>query len=221
MKILIISDTHLDFPIEQSKLDFLKKIISQADQVIINGDFWEGQEVRFNWFINSRWSELFPLLLKRKTIYLYGNHDMRKMTDDRVKLFSVEQHLRYRLKLKDKVLVIEHGNRLCPFVDEDPWKILTPTGFAMKFIIAHIEKRIIHTLGPKFVTRSCVRYNKIIKKKLKKELKPNEIYVCGHTHAAEFSPEQQFINSGFMKYGIAQYIWIENNTITLKEGYYD
>lgn len=221
MKTLIISDTHLDFPIEQKKLDFLKKIITQADRVVINGDFWDGHNTTFDTFIKSRWSELFPLLLKRKTVYIYGNHDLKKFADDRVNTFSVKQCTRYILKLNNKKLVIEHGNRLCRFVDEDPWKVLTPTGLLMKFIIVHIEKRIIHLLGPEFIGKTGRRYNNIIKKKIRKELKKNEIYVCGHTHSAEFNPDKGFINSGFMKYGIAQYLLINGSKITPKSVYYD
>ncbi len=221
MKTLIISDTHLDFPFEQSKLDFLKKIITGSDRVIINGDFWDGQQITFDSFVKSRWSELFPLLLAKKAVYIYGNHDLKKYADERVNLFSDKQHTRYKLKVKNKHLIFEHGNRLYRFVDEAPLKVLTPSGFIMKFIAFHIEKPLIKLLGPKIIKSAGKKYNDIIKKKIKKELKKNEIFVCGHTHSAEYSPDEQFINSGFMKYGIAQYILIHDDTITLKEEYYD
>ena len=39
MKILVISDLHLTTRFDQKKCEFLEKLISRADKVIINGDF--------------------------------------------------------------------------------------------------------------------------------------------------------------------------------------
>ncbi len=41
MRILVISDTHLTHKFDQRKFEYLLSIISQADKVIINGDFWD------------------------------------------------------------------------------------------------------------------------------------------------------------------------------------
>ena len=71
MKILVISDSHLDQNFEQDKLIFLKQLVESVDQVIINGDFWEGYSISFEEFLNSPWKELLPLLKKKKDgIYL-------------------------------------------------------------------------------------------------------------------------------------------------------
>ena len=64
MKILVFSDTHLSSTFEEKKFNLLKEIISRADRVIINGDFWEGYLISFKEFLDSRWKELFPLLKK-------------------------------------------------------------------------------------------------------------------------------------------------------------
>ncbi|KUK82735.1 MAG: Metallo-dependent phosphatase, partial [Microgenomates bacterium 39_6] len=87
MKTLIFSDTHLTDRLDPKKMAFLKKIINKADQVIINGDFWDGAFISFDQFLSSPWQELFSLLKKKQTIYIYGNHDKKERCGKGVSLF--------------------------------------------------------------------------------------------------------------------------------------
>jgi len=88
-KILLFSDSHLHPPIfKKAYFDRLVNLIEQADQVIINGDFWEGYFYSFDQFVNSKWNQLFPLLKQKHTIYLPGNHDLMSKLDKRTNLFS-------------------------------------------------------------------------------------------------------------------------------------
>jgi predicted phosphodiesterase len=97
MKILVISDVHLDNAFEKPKYRFLKKIIRRADRVIINGDFWDGYLVKFQQFIQSPWKSLFPLLKSKKTIYIYGNHDKKILSDKHTALFSdIQTRLKFQ-----------------------------------------------------------------------------------------------------------------------------
>ena len=92
MKYLVFSDTHLTPKFDHRKFSVLKEAIDQADRAVICGDFWEGFGNSFDDFVSSKWSEtLFPLLKKKKTVYLYGNHDKKEYANDRVSLFSVKQ----------------------------------------------------------------------------------------------------------------------------------
>jgi predicted phosphodiesterase len=52
-KVLIFSDTHLTCKFDKLRFLALKKIIEEADIVIINGDFWEYISCPFEKFINS------------------------------------------------------------------------------------------------------------------------------------------------------------------------
>ena len=52
-KILIFSDSHLSPRFNQAYFNKLANLIEQADQVIINGDFWEGYFYSFDEFLNS------------------------------------------------------------------------------------------------------------------------------------------------------------------------
>ena len=97
MKILVISDVHLDNAFEKPKYRFLKKIIRRADRVIINGDFWDGYLVKFQQFIQSPWKSLFPLLKSKKTIYIYCNHDKKILSDKHTALFSdIQTRLKFQ-----------------------------------------------------------------------------------------------------------------------------
>lgn len=71
MKTLIFSDTHLTKKFDLKKFLFLKRIIESADQVIINGDFWDSWFSDFNGFLKSGWKDLFHSLKEKETIYIY------------------------------------------------------------------------------------------------------------------------------------------------------
>jgi predicted phosphodiesterase len=219
MRTLIFSDSHLN-GFKEKKYNLMSSLISEADQVIINGDFWEGYVHPFRDFLASPWCTLFPLLKKKKTIYIYGNHDKKILSNDQVKLFSDQQLQRFELKAGEKTYIFEHGNRFCSFGDEgmnpfDP-KLKQSTQITdviQNFVVSYTNKAFIRLL--------LQRFNNTIKQKVAPELKDNEIYVCGHTHLAEFDEKNRFVNSGFINYGLAQYLILENNALTPHEHRYD
>ncbi len=214
MKILVFSDSHLTERFNIKKFQFLKKIIQESDLVIINGDFWDGYLTTFDRFISSDWNKLFPLLKSKKTVYLFGNHDKEKYTDKNINLFSTLQTHKYELKLNGKKFIFEHGNRLYPFIDDKSYmpRILNKinaiiAGFLLENVplLKLLEKRV----------------NEIIKQNIKKTLKENEIYIVGHSHHAEFDLKNSFINTGYIQNGRAQYLIIDDKSITPKEEWYD
>lgn len=207
MKILIFSDSHLTENFEEKKFNFLKKIIQQSDSVIINGDFWDGYRTTFDRFISSDWNKLFPLLKSKKTVYIHGNHDRETYIDQNASLFSDLQTHTYRLQLNGKVFIIEHGHRFYPLFDEILPRILNK----VSTIIVGFFLRNISLL--RFILK---RANRIIKIKVQKELKNNEIFVCGHSHWAEFDLKNQFINTGFIEDGLAKYLLIHNGRLIPK-----
>lgn len=219
MKILVFSDSRLTDKFEEKKFKFLKKIISQADKVIINGDFWDGYRTTFERFINSQWKKLLPLLKSKNTIYAYGNHDKKIFSDKRTKLFSAIQTERYQLKIDNKLFTFEYGHRLCPFLDDKLRLERVP-----KFITAllgKIHELMVKKYGKKFLKIVFKRFNKTIKKKLNGILADNQIYCCGHTHWAEVDIKNKFANSGIIRHGLGQYLIINNGRIELKEEWYN
>jgi predicted phosphodiesterase len=218
MNILVFSDSHLSLPFEEKKYNFLHNLISQSDRVIINGDFWEGYVIPFQKFIDSAWSNLFPLLLSKNTIYIFGNHDNETFSNNKLSLFSVDQVKKHTLKLKDKTLIFEHGNRLYPFGDEG--KIHIDNIPQKETVYADIlEKIIIRSFGSTY-QKMFKRFNTSIKNKLRSERINGEYYVVGHTHCAEVDHENKFINTGIIKHGLAQYLLIKNDVLYPKQEKY-
>lgn len=223
MKSVIFSDTHLTTKFHTKQFLFLKKIITSADQVIIAGDFWEGKRITFDEFLNSKWSTLFPLLKNKKTIYIYGNHDPKRKMDERVKLFSNVQADHYQFKQGNTTFIIKHGHQF-------KIKFYNLTGLAHRYpIFNYFFMHYVHENAEHFLTKLFGRRilqvlfgneNRKIKKWAAKNLRDNEVLICGHTHASEVNLENRFINTGLIRHGIGQYVLIENGKPQLKNEAY-
>jgi predicted phosphodiesterase len=211
MKTLIFSDSHLTNKPDPKKMAFLKKIINEADRVIINGDFWDGMSINFDQFLSSPWQELFPLLKKKQTIYIYGNHDKKGRCDERVNLFSDYQAESYSLPLGNKTLIITHGHNLSLSFTKvvKVLKICRP--------LLKLQSRLDHflakILGRKYLYWSRRKYNQEIETRVKDLLKKDQILICGHTHLAQKDPKKGFINLGCLNFGLGQYLIVEDNNL--------
>lgn len=219
MKTLIFSDTHLTDKFEPQKFQFLKKLIQSVDKVIINGDFWDGLSISFDKFINSPWQQLFPLLKAKRAVYIYGNHDSEYMSDERVNLFSVKQTTEYFVWTNPTKLIIRHGHQHT-FSIQNKIKNKTFLKFAnslyehAEFLVFKLFGRGIFRYGPyRSFTIRLHRY-------VRQHIQNGEVLVCGHSHNAVFAPEQKYINSGFIRHGLAQYLLIEHKKIRFVEEKY-
>ncbi|OIP57920.1 MAG: hypothetical protein AUK12_01115 [Candidatus Levybacteria bacterium CG2_30_37_29] len=219
MKILIFSDTHLGTEFEEKKYDFLSRIISSVDHVIIAGDFYEGFVISFDEFIKSRWQGLFPLLKSKETVYVYGNHDKDK-EDERVKLFSDLTTRQYVFHTNGKTFVVEHGDRFKPLLRLLKLFGLEHSSYFTKFY-EKTEKLLIRRIGPKIIQAIYKVFNEDIKEKAKEEFQNGEILICGHTHAQEADPSCNFYDTGIIRHGLGQYIIIEDGQVMIKEEWYD
>jgi len=216
VKTIVISDIHLDEHFHQHKFDALSKIFTETDQIIINGDFWDGYLISFDTFMASGWSQLFPIM-KEKTVYLYGNHDAKKLCDERVSLFSHTQATSYELRVTNYVFHIEHGNKFMFPHDENnsPEKV-------QNFIseISHI----VHSIGVKICGPNVYKVytfaNNQGKKWAQKNLPADTILVCGHTHLAEDARDQNFINTGFNFDNYLSWLEITDTNFELKNTTY-
>lgn len=218
MTTIILSDTHLTDRFEKRKFSYLQSIISSADKVIINGDFWDGYLVNFNRFCESKWSQLFPVLKSKETIYIYGNHDRKKWCNGQARLFSHKQLKNFEMKVAGKTLQIEHGHRIAPGEDDRfPW--LAKYRFLV-FSFMLVRERIPLEVFGKGVLSYYYGQNKKMKIWSKKQLVNRQILICGHSHLAEFSFSSQFINTGFIRYGYGQYLKITDNKLELVDERY-
>jgi predicted phosphodiesterase len=219
MKTLIFSDSHLTARFEPKKYELLKRIVSNADQVIVNGDFWDGFSTTFNRFVNSDWQKLFPLLISKNTIYIYGNHDRKSMTDKRVNLFSVKQMENYKINANPRIYIIEHGHKVVESLEK-----LFPTRALLVFAnrVHSVFEYLAYRLFGKFIFQHSLykKFSDRAEKYVVKHLNENEVLVCGHTHRARYLPENKYLNSGFIRHGLAQYLVLEGSKIEFREERY-
>lgn len=214
MRILVFSDTHLTHRFQPKKYAFLVKIIRSCDQVIVNGDFWDSYFTSFDRFVTSNWKKLFPLLLSKNTIYLYGNHDPQTKSDSRVLLFSKTQRQDIDLSIDGNKYHIEHGNRILISTKSfDRMPILLKKVWI--YIISTVEYLLSHFIP--FISDPLKKIGNIngIHRKNKETF-----LICGHSHAAQIHTKSKYINSGYVKYGVGSYIIIENGRLSLHKEVY-
>lgn len=213
MKTLIISDTHFTKKFYQKRFNKLVELINSVDKVIINGDFWDSDHITFDQFVNSKWKNLFPLLKSKNTVYIFGNHDEKDLTDDRVNLFSKEQSYDYKLEINDgKVLYITHGHRVVGYINFIH-KIVHKSRLLSRFTGIFINTLIQFSNG-KYL-KAYKKMNNDMASWAKNNLKPNEILVCGHSHLNQFTPEKQFIDLGHSSLGFFEYIIIDQGKMKI------
>lgn len=223
MKILIFSDTHLYLPFDQKKFNFLKKIINDSDQVIINGDFFDDYMISFNNFIKSSWNQLFLLLKKKKAVYIFGNHDQKKFSDKRIGLFSIKQTSEYRIKINNKTYIFAHGQQFRKTPDLFIKKVFKPIVSLVVRISHYKRQNLVNIFGRNFLRLRFAYRNVATKEKAIKTIKDNEFIVVGHNHWAEVDEKNHFACCGAILYGYAQYLTIDSVSakITLHEEWYD
>jgi len=219
MKTLVISDTHLGLPFDEKKYALLTHIISEADKVIINGDFWEGFLLSFDEFFSSDWNKLFPLLKEKQAVYLFGNHDAKEYNNlEKVKAFSILQAERYTFEENGNIFIFEHGHRLLP-TEKEPLDINNPKFKKAVRRMDSLEKNFVK-YGGRTYQYLIWFFNSIIKGRVSRNLAKNEFFFCGHTHIHEINHKKRFYNTGIIKHGLAQYIYIENGEIIPKKERY-
>lgn len=216
MKIIIFSDTHLGPTFEQKKFDFLVNLINKSGQVIIAGDFWEGRLLTFDQFLNSMWKALFPLLKKKKTIYIFGNHDPKNLMDSQANKFSSSQRESYSFTSGKQNFLVKHGHQ---DIQKYPLlELFSKNKVMFELLHSLSEKILVVMFGKNALQILFRRYNKKIKSRVK--IRKNEILITGHTHAAEMDLDNKYINTGLIRHGVGQYLLIENGKIEFVEEKY-
>lgn len=222
MRILVFSDTHLTTRFEPGRFAALQELIKQADQVIINGDFWDGYIIKFHEFVESSWRELFPLLKQKNAVYVHGNHDRHELTDERVELFSVEETLEYRLTVGEYEYIFTHGHLISPSFDGgkrfkiDKWRfgkrrLIAKLGAMLTLFMENLSSRLFGVA----VFHVGGTHNIKIKRWAKRRLQSHQRIVCGHSHTAEVNHRRNFYNSGASNYGAVSCLWITEDGVEL------
>ncbi len=209
MSIVVISDTHLTKKFSQKKFDKLKSIISGSDQVVLNGDFWDGYQTDFDSFYNSKWSALFPILKSKKTIYIFGNHDKKEFSDERIQNFCDVATSEFTVQTEKYKFRFEHGH-------ERVWKVDRKLGLNRppKWLSIGSDKAqsiLLRSFGLKAYCWMFGKMNAALKKSVRKSghHSPDTFHFFGHVHIAELDLKNNFVNTGVFNHGHAQYAVVE------------
>lgn len=218
MRVLIINDTHLTHHFDKARYDYIVKLVNQADQVILNGDFWDAYLTDFNLFCNSEWQKLFPLLKQKKTIYLFGNHDKREFVDQRVSQFSQQQLDSYSFKSGKNIFNIQHGHVLAPGHDT-VWPFKNPKFIRLLYRLFTatlsyfpLFERFFYYVYQSKVDKLELR---ILRSYAKKHAHANTYFIFGHSHLLFEDKKTGFISCGLTHRAKYSYCMIEGDTIKI------
>lgn len=208
MRILVFSDTHFTDHFDQARFEAISSLLISVDQVIINGDFWDGYSVSFDKFVNSEWKKLFPLLKEKKCIYIYGNHDDIKMSDERRDLFADKVCEKYTCSLGGKDFVFLHGQQYAKTID-----------MRFRFLVSPFTNGLVNTyfsIGTKLFKEKFWKrkqpQNRRMYEGMSKDYKG--IFFTGHSHYMQKIGDN-FYNSGLINYGLLQYLIIDDGEVQM------
>lgn len=225
MKTVIFSDTHLTTTFDHKKFLFLKQITKDADRIVIAGDFWEGLLHSYNEFLASDWKKLLTILAQKNTIYVVGNHD-DEITKTKKKLnFANVYYDKYMFKQGTKRYIVHHGHqyplsfhkKFLGLIDLDTLGRASRS-WINGYIV--IESLLTQLFGTHVLQRTYRKFNKELKALIAPIRKENDIFIFGHTHSAEIDLENGFVNTGFVRHGLGQYVEITDENIELKQYWY-
>jgi predicted phosphodiesterase len=190
----------------------LTELISKSDRVIINGDFWEGLAIKFDDFVKSDWSKLFPLLKQKDAVYVYGNHDHRMYSDDRVMRFCSQAVNEYVLETPSRKYLFRHGHEFL-FPKHSEKYLLKHKQQAgtrlrkLRLAVADVvQQGGFGLFGPKILP-SFINYMPAMERRSIGA--PEQVLVCGHTHRPYINKKTGFLDIGFFNFGWANYMEID------------
>lgn len=210
MSTLVISDTHFTKKFDPKRFSKLSDLINKADKVIINGDFWEGMSISFDEFMSSKWNQLFPLLKAKKATYVYGNHDDKRLSDERICEFCDEAVEELTLETPTRTYFFTHGQQfLYPHMKDQDSPVKRARKFLTKidiFIAGIIQRLVFGIFGPNAFPK---KFNNMTKEVRESVASLEYLLVCGHSHTPQYKPELNFMDIGFFNYGWANYLVID------------
>ena len=233
MKTLIIGDLHLKSQAYKQEIyEKLDEISSDIDQIILNGDFWDGYEQSFDRFLSSEWSVLFPLLKSKNTIYHPGNHDRLEWLDDRTSQFSVATRNHTEIVIAGKRIHITHGTEISPHKSDMTYQKIP---FKKMLMFMRLLEKYTRNEDHEFLVKEFEK--KIPKKNLENTKISNrmgqlsqslntDILIMSHTHIPYIETDPEFptyINTGVFDTPYFEYIVIDDTqeTITFFEESYE
>lgn len=213
MKTIIFSDTHITHRYNEERGRAFKELINPFEKVIINGDFIDKYFTDYAKLMISGWKDFFNLLSEKDAIYILGNHDSEDYAFNVLRPYFQEITRVYNLKIGKWQIHIEHGDRIAPTLD-----VYSPEIFGNRYMVAvgNLMTDITTKVYPDFFRSS----NRKMKKWGRKNLSEEEILICGHSHLADFSLEERFVNTGVSKFDYIQYLMVTDSKLELNSKHF-
>lgn len=218
MRMVVVSDIHLCARFDKKRFDLLKGLFLKADIIVLNGDFWDAYSCSFESFINSEWAALFPLLKKRKTYYLFGNHDSAIEHLPHASDIFGQMQKSLDIEVGPHKFHIRHGNFLAPQSDERGGAVHRIFGNLPSDYGARLTCLVYKLGGRGFYKFMNQKFNEQMKAWSKENLPSNTILVCGHSHVPEMSLDENYINIGAIDCGQCDYLEVSPEKINLHIG---
>lgn len=220
MATFVFADTHLSEQFDPKLCSALEQRIVAADTTIILGDLWDWYRCSFDEFYNSEWSQLFPLIHKKKSYYVLGNHDRSEFMDERVKNISQWVGEAINLELDGVQIHCEHGDAIAPSKDHYFPRISKLTRgiyrryYPMEVAVGRKAKWIGRAVN---LTQWSVhlRMMRYVQAHTSEVMR-----LMGHSHIPTADPAHQYFNPGATGMGWLRYLWIESGSIELKQEQY-
>jgi predicted phosphodiesterase len=208
MRTLIFSDTHLTDHFDQSQCDYIVKLVKSVDQVILNGDFWDGYLCSYEDFARA-WQPLLGVLAKTKTIYIPGNHDRYEWLSKQRIHFASLHNDEVTVKIGNLRYRIQHGNTIAPEFD-DRHQALTQFFARFYWMIVWLRKHsLLGILMRKYDQRVSQDLEKTLIDYARAQSVQADLFVFGHTHLVANVPESQYLNPGISTPQMMRYLLID------------
>lgn len=218
---IIISDTHLGSDVCESKklLDFLERVYTQTNKLIINGDFFDNLDFRR---LKKKHWQILSLLRKLskyvEIVWIRGNHDGDAEIISH--LIGVEFVDEYVFGSGTKKILCLHGDKFDDFIYKYP--NTTKLADLIYRTIQRFDKRFL----PQFIKQRSKIYlrcneNMINSSKKYAQSKNIDIVCLGHTHypTVDESGFVWYYNSGCWTENKCSYLTIIDGKVELK--YYE
>ena len=217
--IIIVSDLHLTKDFDQEKYNYLEKLFKKADQLIIAGDFWSYYSCTLDQFLKSKWNGFFSLMLEKNCIHIYGNHDRKEWSHSGEKIYCSKACDYYDIEQEGIKIRIEHGHKIFGDSITNPTFLKVHRWLQVDRINYAIQDLLIKILGVEKYSSIGIKINEIYKEEAKRRNMEGTYLLTAHSHKAEISTKEHYLNPGFIRAGYASYILVNDKISLIKERY--
>lgn len=210
MRTLVFSDTHLTGHFDQAQCHYIAKLVKSVDQVVLNGDFWDGYLSTYADFAKA-WQPLLDALAQPNTLYLPGNHDRLEWLNKKKVQFATVVEDELELSIGSNRYRILHGDHIAPEFD-DRHPSVTRSFAQMYWMVVWLRKHwLLGVVMRWYHFQVSKRFERMLIEFASAKASQNEQFIFGHTHLTANLPEKHYLNPGISTPQVMRYILIDEH----------